>query len=241
MKKKRLILLVTIIFMISTFGVLRYTYKVDVITFGDSNTENSNWSSQKYDKNKKWVTLLKNQTHQNILNLGVAGSTSSSGLKRSIVDIILREPSTLYIMFGTNDATLGFNGISGVSKDKFQRNLQCMITVAKLSGSEPILMTSIPIIEGNGKDGYYATRQPSDLYRKFGGIKTWHNSYNDIVRELAIKNHITLIDNWNDFIAKAGSDSDQKLIQSGLIDSSGIHLTPKGSVLIVQNILSAIK
>jgi len=90
----------------------------------------------------------------------------------------------------------------------------------------------IPIIEGNS---------PSDLYEKFGGIKTWHESYNDIVRELAIKNHITLIDNWNDFITKAGGDSDQKLIQSELIDSSGTHLTPKGSVLIYQDILSAMK
>lgn len=45
-----------------------------------------------------------------------------------------------------------------------------------------------------------------------------------------------LVDNWKAFIREAGEDSDRALIQSGLIDPSGNHMTPKGARIIYNEI-----
>ena len=83
---------------------------------------------------------------------------------------------------------------------------------------------------------YYYSRYKSAYFAERGGARAWQNSYNDITRQVAEKQQVPLVDNWKAFIREAGEDSDNALIQSGLIDPSGNHMTPKGARIIYNEI-----
>lgn len=97
-------------------------------------------------------------------------------------------------------------------------------------------MTCVPVVEGGKKGLYYYSRYKSSYFAGRGGARAWQNSYNDITREVAKDEQVPLVDNWKAFIREAGEDSDHALIQSGLIDPSGNHMTPKGARIIYNEI-----
>lgn len=55
------------------------------------------------DKNKGWVYRLNKEYNINLLNKGVNGSTSTDMLSRFTVDVTRNNPSSIFIMAGTND------------------------------------------------------------------------------------------------------------------------------------------
>lgn len=238
MKKhfKKYVIAATVL--VLAFVVLLYKEKTDVVAFGDSNTANSNWQNQGYDSLGKWVTKLQ-ADHILIANEGVGGNTTVNAKHRVIQDVLLHNPKQVYIMFGTNDAVIETDNKPAVSKEDFRKNIQTFVNLAKTIGAEPVLMTTIPLIEGNGADGMYYARHDAKLYEKVKGAKAWHDSYNDIIRELAVQNNVKLIDNWKRFIEAAGGVDDKTLISSGLIDNSGTHMTLKGAELIYKEISQA--
>jgi isoamyl acetate esterase len=223
-------------FILSVYVVYYFfPQKYDVVAFGDSNTEGANWEERGYDESKKWVNLLK-KDGVDIYNAGVGGESSEDARKRFERDVIRRDPKVVFIMLGTNDATMEENGKPKVSKENFKENIEYFIEKIQKQGGKVVLMTCLPIIEGNGNDGLYYSRHDKKLYKKYRGARKWHDSYNQIIREIAEQHNLVLIDNWKKFVELAEGANDEKLIKSGLIDSSGTHLSPKGALVIYQSI-----
>ncbi|MCY8856120.1 SGNH/GDSL hydrolase family protein [Bacillus atrophaeus] len=212
----------------------------DVVAFGDSNTRGSNWNYRDYPKAQQWVDILKTAERGNldILNAGIGGQTTEDARLRFESDVLDQKPEYVFIMFGTNDAAILAQGKPRVSKTRFKENLTYFIEESKKHKINPILMTCIPIIEGNGKHHlFYYSRYKSSMFQSKGGARKWHNSYNDITREVAENLNVPLVDNWKNFIkAEGGNETDEALIQSGLIDPSGNHMTPKGARIIFEGI-----
>lgn len=218
----------------------RYT----IVAFGDSNTRGANWTIRNYQDTDKWVNLVKSTLPVNdgqtfIHNAGIGGETTEDARKRFKRDVLNTKPDLVFIMFGTNDAVILPNGQPKVTHSRFRENLLYYVNEIKKNGGKPVLMTCLPIVEGNGHDKLYYTRYPKKLYSHTDGARNWHNSYNDITREIAFKNDITLIDNWTTMVQAAGGDSDELLLKSGIIDPSGNHMTPHGAKLIYESILKS--
>ncbi|MFT4400004.1 SGNH/GDSL hydrolase family protein [Bacillus sp. SW14] len=212
----------------------------DVVAFGDSNTRGSNWDYRDYPKAQQWVNMLKTAERGklDILNAGIGGQTTEDARLRFQTDVLDQKPKYLFIMFGTNDAAILTEGKPRVSKQRFRENLVYFIKESREDGIKPILMTCIPIIEGNGKHHlFYYSRYKAAAFEPKGGARKWHNSYNDITRDVSERLDVPLVDNWMHFIeADGGKATDEALIQSGLIDPSGNHMTPKGARIVYEGI-----
>ncbi|MBS2969779.1 SGNH/GDSL hydrolase family protein [Metabacillus sp. KIGAM252] len=211
----------------------------NAVAFGDSNTRGANYPIRDYPENEKWVNLLNlsQQGKVNIYNAGIGGETTEDARKRFKKDVLNRHPETVFIMFGTNDAVVLQSGEPRVSKKRFEANLLYFIDEIRKNGGHPILITCLPIVEGNGKDKLYYSRYEKIYYDAGKGARNWHNSYNEIVREIAKREQLPLIDHWRNMVRAAGGDTDTALIASGLIDPSGNHMTPKGARILYQAIL----
>ncbi|MGD7009822.1 SGNH/GDSL hydrolase family protein [Metabacillus sp. 84] len=213
----------------------------NAVAFGDSNTEGANYPVRDYPENEKWVNLLAlaQQGTANIYNAGIGGETTEDGRKRFKKDVLNRNPETVFIMFGTNDAVVLPNGKPRVSKQRFEQNLLYFVNEIKKHGGQPVLMTCLPIAEGNGTDKLYYSRYDKIYYDAGKGARNWHNSYNDIVREIAGREKVPLIDHWRNMVREAGGDTDKALIASGMIDPSGNHMTPKGARVLYEAIMDS--
>ena len=212
-----------------------------IVLFGDSNTSASNWKKQSYDTDATWANLL-NDHYQDarVINAGVSGDTTEDARKRFFHDVINKQPALVLIMFGTNDAHLNRQSEAKVDKKTFEINMTYFIEEIEKNDGKAVLVTCLPIIEGNGSDGYYYAHHPKSHYHRVGGARSWHDSYNDIVRTIAEKEDIPLVDLWKRIVDVADGDDDQRLIDSGMIDPSGYHLTPKGAELLVNEIIKSV-
>ena len=201
-----------------------------VVAFGDSNTEQTNLPHE-----SRWVNRLSELRQLRIVNAGIGGNTSSQGLKR-IDDVLDNNPVLVLIMFGTNDAVMVDYDKPQVDKETFSDNIETIINDVRAVGAKPVLMTVIPMIEGNGSDGYYYSRHPYAYYSGHGGANALQNTYNDIIRDIATRDGVILVDQWGAFIKAAGGADDAHLIASGLFDKSGTHMTEKGARLVVEQL-----
>ncbi|MEM1502866.1 GDSL-type esterase/lipase family protein [Domibacillus sp. 8LH] len=201
-----------------------------VVAFGDSNTQGTNWKQNpSYPQAAKWAAKL-GQTYT-VVNSGIGGDTSVMGRDRFQQDVLNKRPDVVTIMFGTNDAVIRSNGQARVSKTKFEQNIRYFTDTLKAKKIRVVLMTTPPVVQG-----VFYKRYDEKLYQKYNGARQWNDSYNAIIRKVAKEERVALIDNYQNMNLAAGGATDQKLILSGLIDSSGTHLTPKGADMIYQSV-----
>lgn len=202
------------------FGIQKQTVKV--VAFGDSNT----WGG-------KWFPALQRtySSRLQLINQGVSGEGTLEAKHRFPLAVLKQKPDVVLMMYGTNDAVVKSNGQASVSKQTFEKNLRYMVEEAQKNGIQVILMTTIPII-----DQYFYKDHNRKLYVSYGGARKWLNSYNDITRRLATEYKVPLVDNFKNFITKAGKDTDTSLIKSGLINESGIHMTQLGAEVVFRGL-----
>jgi lysophospholipase L1-like esterase len=202
------------------------------VALGDSNTQGANWESNNYDPAKKWVNKL--QLNRPMINSGVAGNTTGMG-KARLQSILKQNPKTVTIMFGTNDGLLRKGFIPKTSYKKFESDLNYMVDTLQSKKVNVVLMTATPVIE-EGK-GYFYSRHNKNLYSKYGGAREFQDNYNDITRKVAKKQGVPLVDTYRTFLRYAGGiDTDKSWIESGLIDSSGTHLSAYGAEVLYRTV-----
>lgn len=199
------------------------------VAFGDSNTANSNFLEEKIDYRMKWA--LKLSEDRPVVNAGVAGNTTGMALSRiqSVVDM---KPKTVTIMFGTNDAVLNADNIPKTSWKMFERNLNAMVDTFQANGTNVVLMTTLPVVES-----LYAERHDPALYAKYGGIRAFHDAYNDITRRVAAEQGTGLVDTYAHFVRFAGGSTDELLLARGMYDSTGTHMSAYGADILYRNLV----
>ena len=209
------------------------TLSSTTVAFGDSNTDGTNWKSEGYDYDKKWVSIL--QAQRPVLNFGISGNTTGQGLNR-IQSVIDTKPRTAIVMFGTNDGVLNSSFIPKTSWRQFEINLNKIVDKFQANGTNVILMTALPIIE----EEYYK-RHDKNLYLKYGGARAFHNEYNNITRKVAKEQGVALMDTYHHFLRFSKEETDEALLNSGLIDSSGTHLSMYGAKILHSNLEITLK
>ncbi|WP_050179739.1 GDSL-type esterase/lipase family protein [Domibacillus robiginosus] len=216
-------------------GHLKTARDTVVVTFGDSNTEGTNWlENPTYAESDKWAAKL-GQTYQ-VINAGIGGDTTVKGYNRFERDVLAKNPDIVTIMFGTNDAVISTEARARVSKKEFEENIRYFVDTLKARKIRVILMTTPPMIQG-----LFYERYNENLYRPYNGARQWNDSYNAIIRKIAREKQVTLIDNYRNMTLVAGGVTDARLMLSGLIDFSGTHLTPRGAEMIYHSVNRVIR
>lgn len=195
------------------------------VAFGDSNTAGTTLAAAGYPLSLQWTIKTAS------FNAGVGGNTTAHAIKRFEHDVLYQNPKEAILMFGTNDAVLLDDGEPKVSKKQFEENISYMVRQLKERNVKVVLMTSVPVIQT-----FFYERNDKELYNDKGGVRLWQNSYNEIVRRIAVKENVQLIDNYKNAIYKAGNATDGALNKSGLIDRTGTHWSPRGAEMIAYSV-----
>jgi lysophospholipase L1-like esterase len=117
----------------------------------------------------------------------------------------------------------GEEPLNRVSLDGFRTNLSQMVQVARGHGIVPVLLTA-PAAHVQGEEPQYlAERWLVDL----STLVPVHRQYADVVREVAEKEEVTLVDLAEEFDALP-----RHRVQAEYFHTDGIHLTPAGDQVI---------
>ena len=165
-------------------------------------------------KSKGWVYRLNKEYNINLLNKGVNGNTSTDMLSRFTVDIIRNNPSSIFIMAGTNDF-LSNRPLSSVL-DNIELMIKEGLSITKniTIGIPPIILKEMAYEKFMETDTYDSTLKNLKLLRQ--GIISLCSNYN-----------LKYVDFY--YITKNNLDKD--------IFSDGIHLNEKGNTLLLNEFL----
>lgn len=166
------------------------------------------------DKSKSWVHRLNKEYNINLLNKGINGSTSTDMLSRFTVDVTRNNPSSIFIMAGTNDF------LSNRSLISVLENLEIMI-------KESLYITYDVII------GIPPTIVKEMAYEKFMETDTYDYAIKNLaflregIIDLCSKYSIKYLDFYTLTLNNLDKD----------IFLDGIHLTEKGNDIILKEFI----
>lgn len=156
-----------------------------------------------------------------IFNAGYNGNNTADLLVRLEKDVTTHAPDLVVLMIGTNDM---LNERNMLSVDSFERNYERLIQ-SLIHKSDLVVMTIPPVYST-----YIAERDPAFAGSGDGPEKKV-DSANGVVRRLAERHHLPLIDLHRILIACGGADSSRESLfqneaNSGIAD--GVHPTYSG-------------
>ena len=135
-----------------------------------------------------------------------------------------KEADVVIIFIGVNDVWHKQMG-TGTDAEKFARFYQAVINKIKIKGSKMILCTPAAI----GERTDFSNALDGDL-----------NYYSNMIRDLAKKNNLPIIDLRKDFLAYNLLHNKENK-ESGILTADRVHLNAKGNLLVAQQMWEAIK
>jgi len=221
-----------------------------IVAYGDSITKGVIYNSE----NKRYTTLKDNfinlvsdSIKGTIYNAGKFGSTISRGMNKLYTDVICKSPDIVLIEFGGNDCDFNWTEIAR-SPEKvhkpntdiflFKDTLLDMIKTFTISNIKPVLMTLPPLdplkyFNWISKDDSKAKENILNWLGSKDALFNWHNTYNQVISEVAIYTKTPLIDVRGAFLK---TDN-----YSTLLCSDGIHPNPDGHTFISEILLNYLK
>ena len=156
---------------------------------------------------------------------GIGGNKVYDLYLRMETDVLVKNPDIVIIYVGVNDvwhkATYG----TGTDPDKFENFYQAIIDKLKAKNIKVILCTPATI----GEKTDFSNQQDGDL-----------NKYSTIIRGIAEKNKLPIVDLRKSFLAyNLSNNPDNK--EKGILTSDGVHLNAKGNQLVADEMWAAIK
>jgi lysophospholipase L1-like esterase len=156
---------------------------------------------------------------------GIGGNKVYDLFLRLDDDVLLKNPDVVAIYVGVNDVWHKSMFGTGTDADKFEKFYQAIINKIKAKNSKVILCT--PAVIGEKTD--FSNSQDGDL-----------NAFSNIIRNLAQKNNLPLIDLRKLFLSynlKYNTDNKAK----GILTTDGVHLNDKGNQLVADEMWKIIK
>ncbi len=191
-----------------------------VIFFGDSITEAGIKPGGYISLLDSIAKMSSNKHSFEFVGRGIGGNKVYDLLFRLKNDVINQKPDVVVIYIGINDVWHKSLAGTGTDTDRFERFYQEIIDQLKEKKIKVILCT--PTVIGEKTD--YSNPQDGDL-----------NAYTHIVRSLATKNNLQLIDLRKDFLAYNLKNNPANA-PSGILTSDRVHLNSAGNLLVAQSI-----
>lgn len=156
---------------------------------------------------------------------GIGGNKIYDLYLRMEEDVIAKNPDVVIVYIGVNDVWHKATHGTGTDADKFEKFYQAVLNRLKEKNIKTIVCT--PAVIGEKTD--FSNQQDGDL-----------NQYSNIIRKLANKNNLQLVDLRKAFLAynlKNNTDNKDK----GILTTDRVHLNEKGNQLVADEMWKAIK
>lgn len=195
-----------------------------VIFFGDSITQAG---VQPGGYITRIDSMAKSENRQNdfeFIGAGIGGNKVYDLYLRLEDDVLAKKPGIVLIYIGVNDVWHKTSG-TGTDPDKFEKFYQAIINKLKAINSKIILCT--PAMIGEKTD--FSNNQDSDL-----------NHYSNIIRNIAKKNNLTLIDLRKSFLEYNLKNNPENK-DRGILTTDRVHLNARGNQLVADEMWKVIK
>ena len=156
---------------------------------------------------------------------GISGNKVYDLYLRMEEDVLAKTPDIVIIYIGVNDVWHKSSSGTGTDADKFEKFYQAIINKLKAKNIKVALCTPAAI----GERTDFSNAQDGDL-----------NYYSSIIRTLAFKNNLPLIDlrkSFLDYNLKNNPENKEK----GILTSDRVHLNAKGNQFVADEMWKVIK
>jgi len=156
---------------------------------------------------------------------GVSGNKVYDLYLRMEEDVLAKNPDKVFIYIGVNDVWHKSSSGTGTDADKFEKFYVAIIKKLLDKNIKVVLCTPATIGEKND----YSNPQDGDL-----------NQYSKIIRGLAAKNNLALIDLRKLFVDYNVANNPENKTK-GILTTDGVHLNAKGNQLVADEMWKLIK
>ena len=198
--------------------------KTSVLFFGDSITEQGAKPGGYITKIDSLCTAENKRAQFEFTGSGISGNKIYDLYLRLEDDVLKKEADVVIIYIGVNDVWHKQMG-TGTDADKFVKFYQAIINKIKIKGSKMIICTPAAI----GEKTDFSNALDGDL-----------NNYSNMIRDIAKKNSIPLIDLRKTFLAYNLLHNKENK-ESGILTADRVHLNPMGNLVVAQQMWEAIK
>ncbi|MDP4646380.1 MAG: GDSL-type esterase/lipase family protein [Akkermansiaceae bacterium] len=182
-----------------------------LVCFGDSITK------------RGYPELLGKSLKIEAINAGVAGNSSSAGLRRMQKDVLVLKPDIVVIFFGTNDLRADEPRVY-VPIKKYEENLKRMVDECRKINAKVVICTLPPIDEKT-----FFERHETKEFDKLGGLNKILASYRETAIKVAESEKLPVVD-LNKKLAE----------QPEWLSKDGVHPSPEGNEIIAHLIGEAV-
>ena len=140
-------------------------------------------------------------------------------------DVLLKNPDVVIIYIGVNDVWHKSSSGTGTDADKFEKFYQAVINKLVDKNIRVILCTPAAI----GERTDFSNPQDGDM-----------NHYSNIIRSLAVKNKLTIVDlrkSFLDYNLKNNPENKDR----GILTTDRVHLNSDGNLLVATEMWKVIK
>jgi lysophospholipase L1-like esterase len=216
-----------IIFLLSVILVMSFVNqkKNKVVFFGDSITQAGVQAGGYIVRVDSMCKAEGKNDNYEFVGAGISGNKVYDLYLRIEEDVLAKNPDIVIIYIGVNDVWHKSSSGTGTDTDKFEKFYQAIINKLKAKNIKVALCTPAAI----GERTDFSNAQDGDL-----------NYYSSIIRTLAFKNNLPLIDlrkSFLDYNLKNNPENKEK----GILTSDRVHLNAKGNQLVADEMWNVIK
>lgn len=182
-----------------------------IVCFGDSITK------------RGYPEIIAKKLEVSVINAGVAGHTSSQGLRRMKKDVLDHKPDIVVVFFGTNDIRV--DSTKYVPLKQYRKNLEEIAKACRKTKAKVIFCTPPPIDEKA-----YFERHETKAYDQEGGLRKLLGDNQEAVREIGREKGIPVVD--------LGEELQKK---PKWMHKDGVHPSLDGNAMIANLVIEAIK
>jgi lysophospholipase L1-like esterase len=222
---KKILVVASLLILACSFS---FQKKTKIIFFGDSITE----LGVKRDKYVGYILKMdsmlkadKNETQYELIGSGISGNKVYDLYLRLEEDVLSKNPDVVVIYVGVNDVWHKTLLGTGTDADKFEKFYQAIITKLKSRNIKTVLCT--PAVVG----------EKTDMSNPLDGDL---NRYSNIIRDLAKKNNLPLIDLRKKFLNFL-KDNNPKNDEKNILTYDRVHMNDRGNQFLADAMWKGLK
>ena len=199
--------------------------KTKVIFFGDSITQAGVQPGGYITKVDSICKADGKGNNYEFIGAGIGGNKVYDLYLRIEEDVLLKNPDVVIIYIGVNDVWHKSSSGTGTDADKFEKFYQAVINKLVDKNIRVILCTPAAI----GERTDFSNPQDGDM-----------NHYSNIIRSLAVKNKLTIVDlrkSFLDYNLKNNPENKDR----GILTTDRVHLNSDGNLLVATEMWKVIK
>jgi lysophospholipase L1-like esterase len=195
-----------------------------VIFFGDSITQAGVQPTGYITKLGQMIEKQGLKDNFELIGAGIGGNKIYDLYLRLEDDVLNKKPDLVIIYIGVNDVWHKATSGTGTDADKFVKFYQAVINKIQTNGAKVVLCTPATI----GEKTDFSNQQDGDM-----------NNYSNIIRGLAAKNNLPLVDLRKEFLEYNLKNNPENK-DRGILTTDRVHLNELGNQFVADKMLPVI-